>query len=568
MSAKDEKSDQPQDLGQPSLARRLDELIAEMEKGGDAERSALLLDLRAHQVEVERQSRALRAAEQALAHSRDRYARLFDLAPLGYVVFDAQGHIKEINLAAARMLGRPRATLTEAPFAAFLEPGEAGAFLTHVQRVLTSEPSEAAEITVVRLHRAGGSRLLQIRSSPRQGEDGPECFAALVDITVEEEARRRQRQSDRLRQAVLDALPAEVAVLDARGCIIAVNQAWRQFAEENGGSAALREGIGVDYLAACRHLQGKDADAAGRIADRLEALLAGSLSRFVHEYPCHAPDRQRWFAVIAAPVRSRPAAAVVVHFDITARKLAEERARHATETMAQGARINAVGTLAVSLIHELTQPLSAAGFYSGTAVALLARGTDDRDRLTQVLNGVDDQIKRTADILQRLREFIRRHPMHTKQARLDEIFAEALELVRWFAADREVDLKMANPAPATAVMADPLQIAQVLVNLICNSIQAIDASGSPRRTVAVSAAQRADEVEVTVRDTGPGLPADRFDALFDIFNTSKGEGLGMGLAISREIVEAHDGKLWAEPPAPGGAVFHFTLPRARPTEPG
>ncbi|MCU0836798.1 MAG: ATP-binding protein [Chromatiaceae bacterium] len=549
MSTKGEQSDTPQDLGQPSLARRLDELIAQMENGGDAERSALLLDLRAHQFEVERQSRALRAAEQALALSRDRYARLFDLAPLGYVVFDPQGHIKEINLAAARMLGRPRATLTEAPFAALLEPGEAGAF-------------------VVRLHRAGGSRMLQMHSSPRQGEDGPECFAALVDITAEEEARRRQRQSDRLRQAVLDALPAEVAVLDAHGCIIAVNQAWRQFAEENGGSAALREGIGIDYLAAGRRLQGKDADAAGRIADRLEALLAGSLSRFVHEYPCHTPDRQRWFAVIAAPVRTKPAAAVVVHFDITARKLAEERARHATETMAQRARINAVGTLAVSLIHELTQPLSAAGFYSGTAVALLARGTDDRERLTQVLNGVDDQIKRTADILQRLREFIRRHPMHTKRARLDEIFPEALELVRWFAADREVDLEIAYPAPATAVMADPLQIAQVLVNLICNSIQAIDAAGSPHRTVAVSAAQRADEVEVTVRDTGPGLPADRFNALFDIFASSKDEGLGMGLAISREIVEAHGGKLWAEPPAPGGAVFHFTLPRARPKEPG
>lgn len=571
MRDSDKPSEKLRDLSRDALSRRLDELIAAAGEGpGADDQRALLLDLQSHQIELEMQGRELREAQQALEMSRDRYARLFDLAPVGYAVLDRHTGIRDINLAAARMLRRTRAALIDTPLSSYLAPGDMRALLAHVDEVLRSEPSATPRDLKVRPRDGGEPRTLELHSSRREGDAGPECFSALLDVTAREEAQRRQRESDQLRQAVLDAIPAEIVVLDRRGRIIAVNQAWRRFAEDNGGSAELRDGLGIDYLAACRRIQGNGAERGSPIAHGIASVLSSGCSRFVQEYPCNAQGRRRWYALTAAPVNSEPAAAVLVHFDITDRKLAEDRVRQARDTMAQAARVNAVGTLAVSLIHELTQPLSAAGFYSGTAVALLEQGSSDPAKIRSVLAGVDAQIKRTADILQRLRNFARQRERHVSEVEIDQVVAQALALVGWFAADRHVRLEYARPAPALTVRGDALQLEQVLVNLICNGVQAIDAADPPRREVLVGVEGRHGEIEVTVRDTGTGVPPEMQDRLFDIFATSKTSGLGMGLAISRDIVEAHDGKLWAEPDVGegDGAVFRFTLPCLRPEDPG
>jgi C4-dicarboxylate-specific signal transduction histidine kinase len=402
--------------------------------------------------------------------------------------------------------------------------------------------------------------MLRILSSPRDSEGGRTCFSALIDITAEDTAERKRREADRLRQAVLDALPAEVAVLDAEGRIVAVNAPWRRFADENEAPPELRDGVGIDYLAACRELPGEEPAGTASVADGLAAVLAGRAPAFASEYPCHAPECPRWFALTAAPLAHGEAGAVVIHYDITERKLAEDRARRARDQAAQTARVNAVGVLAASLIHEITQPLSAAGFFSATAVALLEQGDAAPEKLARVLTGVEGQIRRAAEILERLRTFLRGREMRMQPTAIDEIVAQAMGLVRWFAADRQVRLTYARPAPGVEVLADALQVGQVLVNLICNGVQAIAAAESPRREVAVAADPRPDGVEVSVRDTGPGLPAEVRRRLFDIFASTKDTGLGIGLAISRDIVEAHGGKLWADPDAGEGALFRFTLP--------
>jgi signal transduction histidine kinase len=407
-------------------------------------------------------------------------------------------------------------------------------------------------------------RLEDLRSTLGEGPEADDRRALLLDITEEETAARQRRDSDPLHQAVLDALPAEVAVLDGNGRIIAVNAAWRRFAEENGAPAELRDGVGIDYLSVCRQLQAEDPTEAGSLSRGLTDVLAGKVPRYTREYPCHAPDRPRWFALTAAPLADGKGGAVVQHFEITERKLAEERARRARDTAARAARVNAVGVLATSLVHEITQPLSAAAFFSGTAVALLEQGAEDPDKLGRVLSGVDEQIRRAADILDRLRGFLRAREMRMEPVAIDEIVEQAMGLVHWFAADRAVRLTYARPAPGVAVVADALQIGQVMNNLVCNGVQAIEAAKSDRREVAIAVDARADGVEISVRDTGPGLPAKMRARLFDIFSSTKDEGLGMGLAICRDIVEAHGGKLWADPDVREGALFRFTLPSAQP----
>jgi len=367
---------------------------------------------------------------------------------------------------------------------------------------------------------------------------------------------------DMNRQAILDALPAEVVVLDSAGRIVAVNDAWRRFAEQNGASPALRDGVGIDYVAAFRGLECEDAEGANALADALTELLAGGLPELAGEYPCHSPDCLRWFALRAAPLKGSAGGAVVVHLDITERKLAEQVARRAREHAAQAARLNAVGVLATSLLHELSQPLSAAGFFSGTVVSLLEQSAADPATLHRALHGIDEQIRHAAAILQRLREFLRRRELDVQAVAIDEVVAQAMGLARWFAADRLVQIRYVRPAPGVMVMADAMQITQVLVNLLSNAVQAIDGAESPRREIEISVNVQPKVLEVGVRDTGPGFPTGIHTGQFDIFATAKDAGLGLGLAISRDIVEAHAGKLWADPNVPEGAHIQFTLPLA------
>lgn len=545
------------------LSERLDELLATLADGPDRdEQRDLLLDLQVHQIELEMQSRELREAQRQLELSRDRYARLFDLAPVGYAVFDRHGRILDINLTGARMLGRVRSRVVEAPFPAFLDPGDMGRFLSHVDDILKSpDPSPGPVRLTVRLRATNGVRTLRLLSSACSGEQGPECFSALVDITAQEEAKARERDGGQLRQAVLDALPAQVAVLDGEGRIIAVNAAWRRFAEENRASRALQAGVGLNYLAACAGPSWEGAEEARCMSDGIAAVLAGTSAGFTQEYPCHAPDRKRWFTCTAVPLGGGLQGAVVVHFDISSRVVAEEEARRSRDTAAQAARVNAVGILAASLIHELTQPLSAAGFFGGTALTMVEQGRLERDELKRIVSGIDAQIRRAASILQRLREFLRRREMRMEPVAVESVVTRAATLCHWYASDKKVELRLAEaPAAGLLVRADSLQLEQVVVNLICNAVQAIDEAATERREVSVAIERRPNEVQVTVADTGPGLATDAGDELFDIFTSNKDVGLGMGLAISRDIVEAHGGKLWADPPAGAGAIFHFTLP--------
>lgn len=363
------------------------------------------------------------------------------------------------------------------------------------------------------------------------------------------------------RQSVLDALPFAVVILDPAGRITAVNRAWRRFAQENGASPGLRDGIGIDYLGVCRLAEGSDSDTARAVAEGLEAVLRRDRASHAWEYPCHSPRQRRWFTLVAAPLTGPSEGAVVVHLDVTERKLAEERARRAQELAAHAARVNAVGVLAASLVHELAQPLSAASFFSGTGSTLLERRELDPERVAQVLTGLSRQIGRAAEILDRLREFLRQREIRAVEVGIDQVIEQALDLVRWYAADKETRLHLRTPAPGVRVTVDPVQIEQVLVNLITNGIQAIEGAAMTEREVSISVDVQPDTVAISVHDTGPGVPARVLEQAFDILKGDRDLDRGMGLATSRQIVESHGGTLWADLDRTRGAAFHFTLPR-------
>jgi two-component system sensor kinase FixL len=249
--------------------------------------------------------------------------------------------------------------------------------------------------------------------------------------------------------------------------------------------------------------------------------------------------------------------------DLTERQQTELRLQDLQSELAHVRRVSEMSTLATSLAHELNQPLTAIANYcegSRTMVQELPP-SDTTEKLDSMLDAAAAQVLRAGEIVRRLRDFMS-HGRTTYQPEslmrlITEANALALVGTREHAIEVEIDL---DPGAPLMVLADRIQIQQVLVNLIRNAIDAM--IGSPRRHLRIVTRRGGEFVTVSVTDTGSGLDEGVADKLFQPFITSKQAGMGVGLSICRTIVEAHRGRIWFESPKEGGTAFHFTLPVA------
>ncbi len=552
-----------QALNAATLQARLENLTAALDaarSANDAQR-ALALTLQTHAIELELQGRLLRDTQHALEVSRDHYARLFYDAPVGYVVLDRDGVIQTTNLTAASLLGQPRTQLVGCAFERIVSGAQISDFYAHLDAVFDT-PATAPTVCVLFVHlcETARARVFRLCSIQRDGLLGPECLTVLFDITSEHELEQQRLADDRLRESVLDALPAQIAVLDQDGRILTANRAWRTRSDEQNASDDLREALGLNAIAACRWRGERPSRGVLVAARGIEDVIERKRSDFSIEHACDTVRGRRWFLMRVLSLEGPSKGAVVAYLDITERHIGEEQARRARGALARVDRLNAVGILASSLIHELLQPLSSASFYCSAAKQLAEGPAADPKRLVDVLHRIDAQVRRAGDIMERLRAFLRGRAMNKVPIALEQVLKRAFELVLWFAADHRVELQLHAPEHIPPIQGDPVQIEQILVNVICNAIQAIDVGDCAQRDVSLEVVRGSNEIEVIVRDTGPGLPPGRHETIFDIFESINDSGLGLGLPISRAIAEAHGGRLWAEPSSSTGAVFHLTLP--------
>ena len=227
----------------------------------------------------------------------------------------------------------------------------------------------------------------------------------------------------------------------------------------------------------------------------------------------------------------------------------------------QASGLNAMGGMATGLAHELNQPLTASACYLLTAQRLLDMPLEQRPAsVKETLDGAAQQIMRAAGIVRQLREFIMRGEPERAFANLHDLIREASQATATNMSDGNVRLSLQLGANVDRVFVDSVQIKQVLVNLISNAIEAMKASAERELTISTSLIH--DTIRIDVVDTGVGFSEIVKENLFEPFATSKAGGMGIGLSISRSIVEAHDGKIWAESNPGGGAVFSFVLPFA------
>ncbi len=239
-------------------------------------------------------------------------------------------------------------------------------------------------------------------------------------------------------------------------------------------------------------------------------------------------------------------------------RLAEARMQARQTELAHFQRLNVGREMASALAHELTQPLTAAMNYTQAALRLIKAPEPEFERAVRIMEKSVDQIERVGQIIHGLRDFMRRGELRLAGNDVAEMIDDAIRLVQPEAHAAGISLQVVEVHSLPPVLADKTQMVQLLVNLLRNAVQST--AGVENPLVTVRAGLDGKMVKVSVVDNGAGLSPLVSARIFEPFVTTKEAGMGLGLSVSKSIIEAHDGSLWAEPPPSGGAAFHFTLP--------
>jgi C4-dicarboxylate-specific signal transduction histidine kinase len=242
------------------------------------------------------------------------------------------------------------------------------------------------------------------------------------------------------------------------------------------------------------------------------------------------------------------------------RNRAEEALRQAQADLAQVNRVTTMGELTASLAHEVNQPIAAAVTDANTCLRWLTRDQPDVEEAREAASRIVKDTARASDIINRIRSLFRKGTHQRELVDINEVIRGMIGLLRSEATRYSISMRTELSEDLPQIMGDRVQLQQVLMNLMINSIEAMK-NGDGRRELAVKSQRVEDEqLMVSVSDTGVGLPPQQADQIFNAFFTTKRDGTGMGLRISRSIVESHGGRLWAADNSPRGACFHLTLP--------
>jgi two-component system sensor kinase FixL len=251
---------------------------------------------------------------------------------------------------------------------------------------------------------------------------------------------------------------------------------------------------------------------------------------------------------------------VSIQRDITEQRRLEAQERTYQRQLAHVSRLTVAGELASGIAHELNQPLGAIATFSAGCKRLIDSGEAESPEVRDALVQISAQAQRGGEIIRRMRRFVSKHELEFSLTDINAIVREAFRLVQIGEADAGIELSLGLAEGPLTVLVDRIQMQQVIVNLVQNGLDAMRETEGVRRTLTVRTARLdQDRVEVTVTDRGKGLVDEDIERVFEPFFTTKPQGLGIGLSISRSIVEVHKGKIWARSNPDQGMTFGFEL---------
>jgi PAS domain S-box-containing protein len=503
---------------------------------------------------------ARRRAASAARESEDRFRLLADTAPLMIWMSGPDGRRTYFNRRWLDMTGRrPEEDLANGWIDSVAPDDREAARDAYDQAI-----DERRSFTIdYRLRRWDGEdRWILDHGVPRIGEDGSFVgyVGSVIDITALNTALQAVLESNALRSAIFGSLYGQVAAIDRDGVIIAVNHSWTRFAEE-GADPARGLAVGANCLEIWRTDAAAGDPDAYRALEAVTTVLNGEKEDVRLEYACRSEAGERWFEMAVEPFRRPEGGAVISYIEITRRRNAEEEARRQREDLAHAQRVTTLGELGASLAHEINQPLAAIVTNAQAAIRLLERQGVAHTDVSEALTDIAADARRASAIIQRLRALSRKE--HVPQAGLDlnDLIDDVVSLLRHDFLRKQITvLRVFDPVVPT-IAGDPIQLQQVMLNLLVNAGEAIAQTDRGRRDVVITTTHRTPgRVEITVRDSGIGAKQSELDRMFERFVSTKPGGLGMGLAISRSIVEAHGGRIRAVANPDRGLTLHVELP--------
>jgi two-component system sensor kinase FixL len=409
-------------------------------------------------------------------------------------------------------------------------------------------------------------RVLQANSAVRVIEGTARCIfgeggelirtiGVNIDVTEREEREAALQRREAQLRSILETVPDAMVVIDERGLI----QSFSAAAERMFGYQA-DELIGknVSLLTPENIRQGHDGYLQRYLVTG-ERRVIGS-TRLLTGQRKDGTELPIELSVGEALVGVQRLFTGFVR-DISERVAAEGQAHSLRGELARTGRVTAMGEMAASLAHELNQPLAATANFLGAAT-IVAESQGDAEKLAELLKLASGQVLRAGDIIRNLRQFIAKREVETRVEPIEKTVRDAVALVFVGSTRFEIALRYNFGPTCEFMLADRIQIQQVLVNLLRNAIEALQSQPAGQREVEISSRRiNASMIEISVADSGPGIRSEILAKMFTPFSSSKGaDGMGLGLSICRSIVEAHGGKISADNQPGGGAIFRFTLP--------
>jgi len=397
-----------------------------------------------------------------------------------------------------------------------------------------------------------GNRKIFVNNCLGEFEEGKllRLWGTARDVTLQGQL----EDEARLRSAVLEQITDGCVIVEAQSeKVIYMNTA---FTHVTGYAAADIPGCKLSFL--------QGADTNPDTVSELRAAMAHEQD-FIGEILNYKRDGTPfWNLMRISPIRDF--GGVVTHYvgilsDITALKRTREILHNQREQLAHVVRVASMGELSTAVAHELGQPLTAILSNAQAAQRFLDKEDPDVDEVREILKDIITEDKRAGAVIKSIRHLIKRENCQFERLDINQVVNEALALVYNDLAIREVKLSTQLAPGLPALLGDTVQLQQVIINLVMNASHVLEVMDSgERRIIITTKCQGKRMIEITVTDSGPGIDEEILDQIFQPFFSTRKEGLGMGLAINRTIVEAHGGRLWAENSPDQGAVFHITLP--------
>ncbi|MGR9046330.1 MAG: PAS domain-containing sensor histidine kinase, partial [Gammaproteobacteria bacterium] len=553
----------------------------------------LIHDFQVYLIELELHNEKLQRTEHELARSQKRYAKLYDFAPIGYLTLNKEGTIVESNLTTARSLGISRLELIGRKLTDFIYADDVELYTDYLDHFTKHLYKQSLEL---RLKKANGLLLeVELQGTVNyNNNDETEIWLAVVEanqcrpvrqsidslnqqlenklngnstdmIAINRELQNHIRELAHSRHeleerearlnSIFNAAVEGIITIDEYGFIVCVNKAITHIFgySEN-------EIIGENISLLLPHLCSNDKSYFLDYLFNNKTSIVGQVRELEGKHKCgviipidlsiaefHIDNKYYFTGIIR---------------DVTERKLKEQKDKEHLNELAHVTRLGLMGEMASGIAHEVNQPITAVANYTQACLHYLRTGKPDVFKLAETMEKANDQALKAGQIIRRMRDFVRSRKMLRTIVKINGLVKEAVSLCEADCKQQGINCKLELSQNLPDVFVDSVHIEQVILNLIRNSVEALNTlpQDSQKLLVVQTYLNEENEIEVRIKDNGPGLNDAQKLEISKPFFTTKESGMGMGLSISRSIVEAHNGVLRFNSKKEKGSTFYFTLP--------